>query len=84
MFARTIETPGGLKIQTLHAFSERLLQLFPFEANVAAHFKVIDEREAKLLLQEARDEALAELSGFERQRGGARPGRARVGRLQVR
>jgi len=61
LFARTIETPGGLKIQTLHAFSERLLKLFPFEANVAAHFKVIDEREAKLLLQEARDEALAEL-----------------------
>ncbi len=61
LFARTIETPGGLKIQTLHAFSERLLRLFPFEANVAAHFKVIDERDAKLLLQEARDKALAEL-----------------------
>ena len=29
LFARTIETPGGLKIQTLHAFCERLLQLFP-------------------------------------------------------
>ena len=26
LFARTIETPGGLKIQTLHAFAERLLQ----------------------------------------------------------
>ena len=39
-----------------------MLRLFPFEANVAAHFKVIDEREAKLLLQEARDEALTELS----------------------
>ena len=64
LFARTIETPGGLKIQTLHAFSERLLRLFPFEANVAAHFKVIDEREAKLLLREARDKALAELSGL--------------------
>jgi ATP-dependent helicase/nuclease subunit A len=30
LFARTIETPGGLKIQTLHGFCERLLQLFPF------------------------------------------------------
>ena len=64
LFARTIETPGGLKIQTLHAFSERLLRLFPFEANIAAHFKVIDEREAKLLLQQARDEALSELGGL--------------------
>ena len=59
LFARTIETPGGLKIQTLHAFCERLLRLFPFEANVAAHFKVIDEREAAALMEEARDRALA-------------------------
>jgi ATP-dependent helicase/nuclease subunit A len=63
LFARTIETPGGLKIQTLHAFAERLLRLFPFEANVPAHFKVIDESESKLLLTEARDTALAALSG---------------------
>ncbi len=62
LFARTIETPGGLKIQTLHAFAERLLRLFPFEANVPAHFKVIDENEARLLMLEARDRALAALS----------------------
>ena len=61
LFARAIETPGGLRIQTLHAFSERLLRLFPFEANVPAHFKVADEREARHLLREARDEALGEL-----------------------
>jgi ATP-dependent helicase/nuclease subunit A len=61
LFARTIETPGGLKIQTLHGFAERLLKLFPFEANVPAHFKVIDERESRLMLIEARDAALTEL-----------------------
>ena len=61
LFARTIETPGGLKIQTLHAFCERLLQLFPFEANVPAHFKVIDERETKALMDEASDRAIAAL-----------------------
>jgi ATP-dependent helicase/nuclease subunit A len=59
LFARTIETPGGLKIQTLHAFCERLLQLFPFEANVPAHFKVIDENEANKLMREATDHAIA-------------------------
>jgi len=62
LFARTIETPGGLKIQTLHAFAERMLRLFPFEANVPAHFTVLDDAEAKLLLLRARDDALAELS----------------------
>jgi len=30
LFAQTIETPGGLKIQTIHAFCERLLHMFPF------------------------------------------------------
>jgi ATP-dependent helicase/nuclease subunit A len=62
LFARTIETPGGLKIQTLHAFAEKLLRLFPFEANVPAHFNVLDESESKRLLIEARDAALAALS----------------------
>jgi len=59
LFARTIETPGGLKIQTIHAFCERLLHLFPFEANVAAGFRVVEEREAAQLLERARAEALA-------------------------
>jgi ATP-dependent helicase/nuclease subunit A len=61
LFARTIESPGGLKIQTLHAFAERLLRLFPFEANVPAHFNVLDESDSKRLLLEARDVALVEL-----------------------
>jgi ATP-dependent helicase/nuclease subunit A len=69
LFARTIESPGGLKIQTLHAFAERLLRLFPFEANVPAHFKVLDERESKRLLIEARDTALAELSALHESAG---------------
>jgi ATP-dependent helicase/nuclease subunit A len=43
LFARAVETPGGLKIQTIHAFCERLLHLFPFEANVAARFEVLDD-----------------------------------------
>ena len=60
LFARTIETPGGLKIQTIHAFCERLLHLFPFEANVPAGFRVLDDREAGDLLKQARSDAIAE------------------------
>jgi ATP-dependent helicase/nuclease subunit A len=60
LFARTVETPGGLKIQTIHAFCERLLHLFPFEANVASHFRVIEEEEQAELLQQARDVSLTE------------------------
>src|SRR3984893_16566552 len=50
LFATALETPGGLKVQTIHAFCARLLHQFPFEANVAARFEVLDEAaEAQLL-----------------------------------
>lgn len=53
LFAAAIETPGRLKIQTVHAFSERILQLFPFEAGVPSSFTVLDERAAEERLREA-------------------------------
>jgi ATP-dependent helicase/nuclease subunit A len=43
LFAAALEVPGGLKIQTIHAFCERLLQLFPVEAGVVPHFSVMEE-----------------------------------------
>lgn len=49
LFARALETPGGLKIQTIHAFCEALLRRFPLEAGVPPQFRVLDEREAKAL-----------------------------------
>jgi ATP-dependent helicase/nuclease subunit A len=52
LFALALETPGGLKVQTIHAFCTRLLHQFPFEANVAASFEVLDgSAEAQLLDQ---------------------------------
>ncbi|MDT2019852.1 double-strand break repair helicase AddA [Methylocella sp. CPCC 101449] len=59
LFARTIETPGGLKVQTIHAFCERLLHMFPFEANIAAGFSVIETDAQEGLLQRAREDVLA-------------------------
>ncbi len=52
LFARALETPGGLKVQTIHAFCTQLLHQFPFEANVAARFGVLDETEQTQLLEE--------------------------------
>lgn len=54
LFAKALETPGGLKIQTIHAFCEALLHQFPLEANVAGHFSVLDDRAAATLLDDAR------------------------------
>jgi ATP-dependent helicase/nuclease subunit A len=60
LFAIAIETPGGLKVQTIHAFCERLLQRFPLEAGVAPGFAILDEHERAALLADAADEVLAE------------------------
>src|SRR6478752_3662934 len=52
LFANALETPGGLKVQTIHAFCTRLLHQFPFEADVAARFEVLDETATAQLLNE--------------------------------
>ncbi|HLF21268.1 MAG TPA: double-strand break repair helicase AddA [Aestuariivirga sp.] len=59
LFTRALETPGGLKIQTIHAFCERLLQLFPVEAGVVPGFTVMDDRTSREALEAARDRVLA-------------------------
>ena len=60
LFAAALETPGGLKVQTIHAFCDRVLHQFPFEARVPAGFEVLDEvREADLLTR-ARNAVLIE------------------------
>ena len=43
LFARALETPGGLKIQTIHGFCESLLHQFPLEANVPGNFSIVDD-----------------------------------------
>src|SRR3974390_2797076 len=53
LFAGALETPGGLKVQTIHALCTRLLQQFPFEANVPARFAVLDERDQADMMERA-------------------------------
>ena len=43
LFARALETPGGLKIQTIHAFCEAVLRRFPLEAGLSPRFEVADD-----------------------------------------
>jgi ATP-dependent helicase/nuclease subunit A len=60
LFALALETPGGLKVQTIHGFCTRLLQQFPFEANVAARFRVLEEIEQSQMLEDIRRGVLLE------------------------
>src|SRR5690606_38542568 len=63
LFAASIETPGGLKVQTIHAFCERLLQRFPLEAGVPPEFSILDDDTARELRREATDAVLMLATG---------------------
>ncbi|GIL39939.1 double-strand break repair helicase AddA [Roseiterribacter gracilis] len=58
LFARTVDLPQGPRIQTIHGFCQSVLRRFPLEAGVSPQFRLLDEREAQELLDEARDEVL--------------------------
>jgi ATP-dependent helicase/nuclease subunit A len=67
LFAHALETPGGLKINTIHAFCESVLHRFPLEAGVPFDFSVIEEADAQDMIRRAREGVLA---------GGLKPGSA--------
>ncbi|MFD0982281.1 double-strand break repair helicase AddA [Tropicimonas aquimaris] len=71
LFARAIETPGGLKIQTIHSFCAGLLRRFPLEAGVSPGFTELDEDATARLQTEVLDtvalrapEAFAEMAAL--------------------
>lgn len=66
LFAEALETPGGLKIQTIHAFCESVLHQFPLEANIAAHFEMLDPQMERALFAAARRDMIAGAGGGER------------------
>jgi len=63
LFAEALETPGGLKIQTIHAFCESVLHRFPLEANIAAHFEMLDPQMEATLFAAARRDMISGASG---------------------
>ncbi|HTT96868.1 MAG TPA: double-strand break repair helicase AddA [Rhizomicrobium sp.] len=58
LFAQALETPGGLKIQTIHAFCQSLLTRFPIEAGIAPSFDVLDDQTARELMAASRNRVL--------------------------
>ncbi len=69
LFATVLDTPQGLKIQTIHAFCQNILSRFPLEAGIAPHTTIMDnqtrhellsEAKMRLLMARTQDKALAE------------------------
>jgi len=63
LFALVLDAPGGMAIQTIHAFCQSLLRRFPLEAGIAPHFRVMDDADAAQALDAAKIEVLAAARG---------------------
>jgi ATP-dependent helicase/nuclease subunit A len=53
LFVRALETPGGLKFETIHGFCTRVLQATPFEARIPARFEVITDTDKAAAIDDA-------------------------------
>lgn len=60
LFAVLLDTPGGLKIQTIHSFCEELLKRFPLEAGVSPYFEILDDHETGKILKRLQNSLLSE------------------------
>jgi len=60
LFARVLELPQGLQIQTIHAFCAAVLRRFPLEAGIPPHFETLDDASRRELFAEAREAVLRE------------------------
>ena len=52
LFAKALETPGGLKIQTIHSFCGTVLRKFPLEINLSPYFTILDERRKRVIIEQ--------------------------------
>ena len=67
LFAKVLDCPGGLKIQTIHSFAQSLLAAFPAEAGIAPGFQPIEGRAEQELVRRTLADLMvdAETSGGE-------------------
>ena len=61
LFAILLDTPGGMKIQTIHSFCEEVLKRFPLEAKISPYFEIMDDRAAAEAMDEIRRRLLLKL-----------------------
>lgn len=59
LFAVLLDTPGGMKIQTIHSFCQEILKRFPLEAHVSPYFEVMDDRASNEALLEIKKELIS-------------------------
>jgi len=66
LFARAVEAPGGLKIQTIHSFCASVLRRFPVEAHISPAFEEMDDRNQTDLISEILEDMATDSLGHGR------------------
>jgi ATP-dependent helicase/nuclease subunit A len=61
LFAIVLDLPGGMRIDTIHAFCQSLLRRFPLEAGISPHFRLIEDRDAIIGLREEQEAILSRI-----------------------
>ncbi|GBR46809.1 double-strand break repair helicase AddA [Neokomagataea thailandica] len=59
LFLKVLDLPGGLRIETIHAFCQSLLRRFPLEASIDPHFDLMEETDTLMALRAAMEDELA-------------------------
>jgi len=65
LFAEVLDLPGGMRIETIHAFCQSLLRRFPLEAQLSPHFELADDERAAERLRTAREGVVASADAYE-------------------
>ncbi|MBA5725947.1 double-strand break repair helicase AddA [Bombella favorum] len=60
LFLKVLDAPGGLQIETIHAFCQSLLRRFPLEAELDPHFVLMEEADGQMALRRALEDSLAQ------------------------
>lgn len=60
LFAKVLDCPGGLKIQTIHSFAQSLLAAFPAEAGITPGFQPIEGRAEQELVRRTLADLMAD------------------------
>lgn len=61
LFAILLDTPGGIKIQTIHSFCQEVLKRFPLEAGISPYFDILDDESSKDALTQIQKELLEQI-----------------------
>ena len=64
LFAKALETPEGLKVQTIHAFCERILSRFPIEAGIMPGFEPLDDEAQRELKEDVEQQVIMMAAGL--------------------